>query len=50
MNDNFKLDIAYIAGLFDSRGSIYYKQIIEKRKTKKPTNSLENKNGNVYTG
>ena len=37
MNNNFKLDIAYIAGLFDSRGSIYYKQIIEKRKTKKPT-------------
>ena len=37
MNDNFKLDIAYIAGLFDGKGSIYYKQIIEKRKTKKPT-------------
>ncbi len=36
MNDNFKLDIAYIAGLFDSRGSIYYKQVIEKRNTKKP--------------
>ena len=37
MNDNFKLDIAYIAGLFDGKGSIYYKQVIEKRKTKKPT-------------
>ena len=37
MNNNFKLDIAYIAGLFDGKGSIYYKQIIEKRKTKKPT-------------
>ena len=37
MNDNFKLDISYIAGLFDGRGSIYYKQVIEKRKTKKPT-------------
>ena len=37
MNDNFKLDIAYIAGLFDSKGSIYYKQVIEKRKTKNPT-------------
>ena len=37
MNNNFKLDITYIAGLFDSKGSIYYKQVIEKRKTKKPT-------------
>ena len=37
MNTNLKLDISYIAGLFDSKGSIYYKQIIEKRKTKKPT-------------
>ena len=37
MNNNFKLDISYIAGLFDGRGSIYYKQVIEKRKTKKPT-------------
>ena len=37
MNDNFKLDITYIAGLFDGKGSIYYKQVIEKRKTKKPT-------------
>ncbi len=35
MNDNFKLDISYIAGLFDGEGSIYYKQIIEKRKTRK---------------
>ena len=37
MNDNFKLDIVYIAGLFDGKGSIYYKQVIEKRKIKKPT-------------
>ena len=37
MNDNFKLDIVYIAGLFDGKGSIYYKQVIEKRKTKNPT-------------
>ena len=37
MNNNFKLDIAYIAGLFDGKGSIYYKQVTEKRKTKKPT-------------
>ena len=36
MNDNFKLDIAYIAGLFDGGGSIYYKQITEKRKGKNP--------------
>jgi len=36
MNDNLKLDIAYIAGVFDGKGSIYYKQIIEKRKTKNP--------------
>ena len=37
MNDNFKLDTEYIAGLFDGKGSIYYKQVIEKRKTKNPT-------------
>ena len=37
MNDNFKLDISYIAGLFDGKGSIYYKKVIEKRKTKNPT-------------
>ena len=37
MNDNFKLDIEYIAGLFDGKGSIYYKKVIEKRKTKNPT-------------
>ena len=36
MNNNFKLDIAYIAGLFDGEGSIYYKQIIEKRKGRNP--------------
>ena len=35
MNSNFKLDISYIAGLFDGEGSIYYKQILEKRKTRK---------------
>ena len=37
MNTNLKLDMSYIAGLFDGRGSIYYKQVIEKRKTKNPT-------------
>jgi hypothetical protein len=37
MNDNYKLDMEYIAGLFDGKGSIYYKKVIEKRKTKKPT-------------
>ena len=36
MNDNFKLDIEYIAGLFDGEGSIYYKQITEKRKGRNP--------------
>ena len=36
MNSNFKLDIEYIAGLFDGEGSIYYKQITEKRKGKNP--------------
>ena len=36
MNDNFKLDISYIAGLFDGKGSIYYKQITEKRKGRNP--------------
>ena len=36
MNSNFKLDIEYIAGLFDGEGSIYYKQITEKRKGRNP--------------
>ena len=36
MNSNYELDIPYIAGLFDGEGSIYYKQIIEKRKGKNP--------------
>ena len=36
MNNNFKLDIPYIAGLFDGEGSIYYKQLTEKRKGRKP--------------
>ena len=36
MNNNFKLDIPYIAGLFDGEGSIYYKQLTEKRKGRNP--------------
>mgnify|MGYP003655811410 CR=1 FL=1 len=36
MNTNLKLDIEYIAGLFDGEGSIYYKQITEKRKGRNP--------------
>ena len=36
MNTNLKLDIEYIAGLFDGEGSIYYKQIAEKRKGRNP--------------
>ena len=35
-NPVFKLDIPYIAGLFDGEGSIYYKQITEKRKGRNP--------------
>ena len=36
MNDNFKLDIAYIAGLFDGEGNVSYKKYPKKRKgTKK---------------
>ena len=30
MNDNFKLDIPYIAGLFDSKGSISYRNKVWK--------------------
>ena len=30
MNDNHKLDIAYIAGLFDSKGSISYRKKVWK--------------------
>ena len=36
MNTNLKLDIEYIAGVFDGEGSIYYKQITEKRKGRNP--------------
>jgi len=32
MNDNFKLDIAYIAGLFDADGSVTYKKYPKKIK------------------
>ena len=32
MNDNFKLDIAYIAGLFDADGCVSYKKYFKKRK------------------
>ena len=36
MNDNFKLDISYIAGLFDGEGNVSYKKYPKKRKgTKK---------------
>jgi len=36
MNDNFHLDVPYMAGLFDGEGSIYVKQVTEKRKGKNP--------------
>jgi len=36
MNSNFHLDTAYMAGLFDGEGSVYVKQITEKRKGKNP--------------
>ena len=32
MNDNYKLDIAYIAGLFDANGCVSYKKYPKKRK------------------
>ena len=32
MNDNHKLDIAYIAGLFDGEGTVSYKKYPKKRK------------------
>ena len=35
-NPVFKLDVPYMAGLFDGEGSVYFKQIIEKRKGKNP--------------
>ena len=35
MNDNFKLDIAYIAGLFDGEGNVSYKKYPKKRKGSK---------------
>ena len=31
MNDNYKLEIPYIAGLFDADGSVQYKQYMKKR-------------------
>ena len=31
MNDNYKLDIAYIAGLFDADGSVQYKKYMKKK-------------------
>ena len=36
MNNNFHLDVSYMAGLFDGEGSVYVKQITEKRKNKNP--------------
>ena len=36
MNDNFHLDVPYMAGLFDGEGSVYVKQVTEKRKGKNP--------------
>tara|TARA_S200002703_G_C3735370_1_gene226058 strand:- start:425 stop:859 length:435 start_codon:yes stop_codon:yes gene_type:complete len=35
-NPVFKLDIPYMAGLFDGEGSVYVKQITEKRKGRNP--------------
>ena len=35
-NSLFKLDIPYMAGLFDGEGSVYVKQITEKRKGRNP--------------
>ena len=32
MNDNFKLEIPYIAGLFDGEGNVSYKKYPKKRK------------------
>jgi hypothetical protein len=33
MNNNYHLDIAYIAGLFDGEGSLTYKKYKEKKKS-----------------
>ena len=35
-NSLFKLDVPYMAGLFDGEGSVYVKQITEKRKGRNP--------------
>ena len=35
-NPVFKLDVPYMAGLFDGEGSVYVKQITEKRKGRNP--------------
>ena len=35
MNSNYKLDIAYIAGLFDGEGNVSYKKYPKKRKGSK---------------
>ena len=35
MNNNYKLDIAYIAGLFDGEGNVSYKKYPKKRKGSK---------------
>ena len=37
MNDNFKLDIAYIAGLFDGEGTVSYKKYMKKKGGSKKT-------------
>jgi hypothetical protein len=34
-SDNYHLDVPYMAGLFDGEGSVYIKQIMEKRKDRK---------------
>ena len=40
MNDNFKLDIAYIAGLFDGKGSVSYKNKVWKMEMSMPDKNV----------
>ena len=37
MNDNYHLDTAYIAGLFDGEGSLTYKKVQRKKRKTVPT-------------
>ena len=40
MNDNYKLDISYIAGLFDGKGSVSYKNKVWKMEMSMPDKNV----------